>query len=58
MTMRIAIAGCGGLAQIFARHIDDTAHTFIMLSRVVSNVLPFQAIAVQIVDNLTGSARA
>ncbi|KAJ8062416.1 hypothetical protein OCU04_008957 [Sclerotinia nivalis] len=31
--MRIAIAGSGGLAQIFAHYINETVHPFIMLSR-------------------------
>lgn len=31
--MRIAIAGSGGLAQIFAYHINETSHPFIILSR-------------------------
>ena len=33
--MRIAIAGSGGLARIFAYHISQTAHQFIILSRTV-----------------------
>lgn len=57
MTMRIAIAGCGGLAQIFARHIDETAHPFVMLSRVVSSTLLHFVIAAEFADALTGSAR-
>lgn len=55
--MRIAIAGCGGLAQIFARHIDETAHPFVMLSRVVSSTLLHFVIAAEFADALTGSAR-
>jgi hypothetical protein len=35
--MRIAIAGSGGLAQHFARFINDTSHPFIILSRAVSS---------------------
>lgn len=34
--MRIAIAGSGGLAQIFAQYLNDTVHPFIILSREVS----------------------
>jgi len=33
--MKIAIAGGGGLARLFAQHIDQTAYTFIILSRYV-----------------------
>lgn len=36
--MRIAIAGSGGLARIFAAHISETAHQFIILSRNVSKL--------------------
>jgi hypothetical protein len=35
--MRIAIAGSGGLAQIFAQYLNDTVHPFIILSREVSS---------------------
>ncbi|RDL38991.1 Uncharacterized protein BP5553_03331 [Venustampulla echinocandica] len=31
--MRIAVAGSGGLARIFAQYLDQTVHTFIILSR-------------------------
>ncbi len=34
--MRIAIAGSGGLARIFAQYINETVHPFIILSRNVS----------------------
>lgn len=34
--VRIAIAGSGGLAQILAHHINETVHTFIILSRQAS----------------------
>ena len=34
--MRIAIAGSGGLARIFAQYITETVHPFIILSREVS----------------------
>jgi len=33
--MRIAIAGSGGLARIFAQYINETVHPFIILSRSV-----------------------
>jgi hypothetical protein len=33
--MRIAIAGSGGLARIFANYINATVHPFIILSRQV-----------------------
>jgi hypothetical protein len=33
---RIALAGSGGLAQIFAFHINETSHPFVILSRTVS----------------------
>ncbi|PQE25475.1 isoflavone reductase protein [Rutstroemia sp. NJR-2017a BBW] len=31
--MRVAIVGSGGLAQVFAHHINETVHPFIILSR-------------------------
>jgi hypothetical protein len=34
--MKIAIAGSGGLAQVFAQHLNETVHHFIILSRSVS----------------------
>jgi hypothetical protein len=33
--MRIAIAGSGGLARIFANYLNATVHPFIILSRQV-----------------------
>jgi len=33
--MRIAIAGSGGLARIFAHYLNATVHPFIILSRQV-----------------------
>jgi hypothetical protein len=33
--MRIAIAGSGGLAQIFAHFLNETVHQFVILSRIV-----------------------
>lgn len=37
-SMRIAIAGSGGLAQIFAHYINETVNPFIILSRQVSGL--------------------
>ena len=33
--MRIAIAGAGGLARVFAHYIHETAHQVVILSRQV-----------------------
>jgi hypothetical protein len=41
--MRIAIAGSGGLAQMFAAYIHETVHPFIMLSRVVGRSNPLSS---------------
>ncbi|KIN05774.1 hypothetical protein OIDMADRAFT_114058 [Oidiodendron maius Zn] len=48
--MRIAIAGSGGLARIFAYHISQTAHQFIILSRTPQPVLTAFDYQVVVVD--------
>ncbi|TVY84042.1 Oxidoreductase swnR [Lachnellula suecica] len=48
--MRIAIAGSGGLGRMFAQHLNDTVHPFIILSRRDQPALTAQGYQVAIVD--------
>ncbi|TVY19704.1 Oxidoreductase swnR [Lachnellula arida] len=48
--MRIAIAGSGGLAQIFAQYLNDTVHPFIILSREDQPALVSNGYQVAVVD--------
>lgn len=48
--MRIAIAGSGGLAQVFAQQLDETAHPFIILSRSNQPALTANGYQVAVVD--------
>ncbi|KAL3422610.1 isoflavone reductase [Phlyctema vagabunda] len=48
--MRIAIAGSGGLAQVFAHFINETANPFIILSRQERPQLEYLGYQVTVVD--------
>lgn len=50
MTMKIAIAGSSGLAQIIARYLQDTVHTTLILSRYAQPSLEQQGYQTAVVD--------